>query len=755
MRAQKEISRAGSATRAVVNASVALVALTAALPAWAQDAAAPVEAAPAAADTATAADVESGLGDIIVTASKRSENLQRTPISVTALGSSMLETRAVVEPGQLNGLAPGVSIQPSFILLAYIRGLGNYSSQPGVDQSVAYNVDGIFISKPYGMPTIMFDQDRVEMLRGPQGTLQGRNATAGSINFISARPTMDFGAKVSVTYGNYDTLNTEGMINIPLGEGAALRVSGATAKHDGYFRNGYGDGNTAGARARLLLKPADRLEVLVTGEYTERDEKGSTYSPCPPGSSNPACEGVEWDPYAGTPGQGTDNVLNIDEDNYLRSKGKAIYAEVNYDMDFATLTWQPNYRKFTYNNHQSLSHVFGYAPAVRNSMHSQELRMASNAGSPITWVFGLYYGRESANEQNYFTTGEPPFVTINRPKYPSIGHVYFKNDINSYIYRSQSAFGQVTVPLFDGFRVLGGLRYTQDKKTQAGNTGVVLAGEDGVPFVRSVDVGGRQKQNKLNYKVGVEFDVADRVMVYGNVSTGYKAGGVNGIPPNTNFPGTFGPEEITAYQAGIKSRFLDNRAQINAEGFYYNYRGYQTSIFFTTNEGINIGGTTNSQKARIYGGEVEASFLITPQDQFDLSATVLSAIYTEFEVPEAGTSLSGERMQNAPRFTLNGNYTHTFELESGATIVAHAEARHESGQWVDYRQTDGSYQKGFIRASADITYTSPDDRYTLGAFIRNITNNAALLVANNNLGPYQLGTPYPPRTYGVRATAKF
>lgn len=723
-------------------------------------------AAPALAAEEQAADAQQadedtaqsgGLGEIVVTAQKREENVQKVPIAVTALGRDLLESRNISEPGQLNGMVPGVSIQPSFILLTYIRGLGNYSSQPGVDQSVAYNVDDIYISKPYGMPPIIFDLDRVEMLRGPQGTLQGRNAVAGAINFVTAKPRDEFGASASVTYGNYNALRVEGMVNVPLADGIALRVSGAMAEHDGYFDNGYGDQNVMGVRAKLLFEPTPNLEAVITAEYTKRDELGSTYSPCPPGST-PAqgCTGVAWHPWAGTPGQGTDAILDQDELNVLYSENKSIYAHVNYDLGFGTLTWVPNFRHWKYRNHQSLSSAFGYAPAVNDKMHSQELRISSNPGSPFSWVFGAYYGKETAQEENYFTSGLAPSVTIDRPGFWPIGNVYFKNDIYDLTYRSQSVFGQVTVPITSTLRISGGLRYTDDVKRQRGNTGIVLVDEDTLlPYVASVDVAGVQSSKKLNYRVGIEFDAAPDVMLYANMSDGYKAGGVNGVPPNSDFPPTFGPEEITAYQAGIKSRFLDNRLQINAEGFYYDYTGYQTSGFDVTDDGVLIGGTFNSQKARLYGGEIETVFAITDNDILGVNATFLSAIYTEFDVPATGAFFTGTRLQNAPSFTMTVDYKHTFDLANGAEVVMHGQTRHESGQWVDYRHTPGSYNDGFWRSLADISYHAPDKRWSITAFIDNITNDDALLVANGGLGPYMLGTPYPPRTFGVRVGAKF
>jgi len=709
---------------------------------------------PAANAAVAPAEGPEGLAEVIVTSNKREENLQRTDVAISVLSENALAQRNITDPGQLNALVPGVSIQPSFILLTYIRGLGNYSSQPGVDQTVAYNVDSIYISKPYGMPTLLFDQARVEMLRGPQGTLQGRNATAGSIDFISNKPVEEFQARASIAYGAYHQINTEGMVNIPLADGYALRVSGATAQHQGYFDNGYGDQNVAGARIRFLAKPIPGLTAIITGEYTNRNEKGMTYSPCPPGSTAAqGCAGVGWDPWAGSPGQGTSDVTNMNEPNMLDSVNSAIYAQIDYDLGFGTLTWIPNYRHWSYKNHQSLSGAFGYAPAVIDNMHSEELRIASNAGSRIAWVAGLAYGRESEpGEQNYFTTNAGPFITIDRPGFPSIGHVYYKNDIYTYTYVSKAAFAHASVPIFsDRFRFVGGLRYTNDEKVQSGNAGIVVAG----PTLLSADVGGSLGTNELTYKAGFEYDLAPDKMIYANYSTGYKAGGVNGVPPNSSIPATFQPETIRAIQGGIKSRFLDNRAQLNMEAFLYNYYGYQTSFFAATSDGVLIGATTNSQKARLYGAELEGTFLLTPDDQVSLAATGLNATYTEFVIPANGSNLSGTPLQNAPKWTFNGDYSHTFKLASGASLVPHATAHWEAAQWVDYRHSPGSLTDQHWRVAADLSFNSSDGKYHASAYVDNLFNDDALLVANAGLGPYQLGQPYPPRTYGVRLTANF
>jgi iron complex outermembrane receptor protein len=429
-----------------------------------------------------------------------------------------------------------------------------------------------------------------------------------------------------------------------------------------------------------------------------------------------------------------------------------VYANVNYDFDFGILTWVPSYRYIDYYLVQTASPSFAYAPAVHDDLDSQELRFSSEPDSPITWVGGLYYGRQWSQEQNYFLTGAEPYITVSEPGFPTITHVYFKNDVDRYVYESKSAFGQATapVPFLDGLRVVGGLRYTMDHKDYQGNTGAVLAG----PTLFDVPVAATESLYRITYKAGLEYDLTPQILTYANVSTGFKAGGANGKPPGSSIPAVFGPEKNTAYQAGIKSRFWDNRGQINAEAFYYDYDGYQTSAF-AEYKGVAIGYNVNSQTARMYGGEVEGTFLLTPDDRIAPSISLLSAKYIDFFIPATGINLSGKPMQNAPGFTFTTNYTHTFQLASGADIAAHVDAHYEGGQWVDYRLSPGSHQDGFWRADADLTYDSPDGKWSLTAYCHNLSNDGSINTANGGLGAYEIAIPYPPRTYGLRVTANF
>ncbi|MBC2777198.1 TonB-dependent receptor [Parasphingopyxis marina] len=696
------------------------------------------------------------LGTIVVTAQRRTEDLQRTPVSITAIGSDELASRGISDLANVQGLVPAVEFQPIFNLLVYIRGVGNYDLQPGVDPSITYNVDGNYVAHQYGLTPILFDLQRVEVLRGPQGTLYGRNAAGGAVNLITNRPVFDNEGSVSLEAGNYDLRGGEAMLNVALSPQVALRGSFAFSQHDGYLDSGFNDANNWGGRLRLLAEPTSNLSILVTAEYSEKDEMGGGVSFCPPGTDitiYPACAGVEWDPFLGNVGQGE---LDIARENYWEAENFAIYAEVNLEFDWGTITWQPAYRYVDYRNLQTYSPFFGYAPSARNKLHSQELRVSSPSGSSIQWVAGLYYARERSRDHtevlSAFALG-PDFIANSYDLFP-------------YITESRSAFGQITVPITNDIRLTGGLRYTDDQKRTTGQAvGYCQNATPGAdptcpsdfpapPATVVVPTGSTQNYETVTWRAGFEADVGPESMLYGSVSTGFKAGGINQIPAGFTAPATYGPEEITAYALGIKNRFLDNRLQLNAEAFYYDYRGYQTLGITILPGGILGFVTLNSQTAEFYGGEIESRFLITPDDRLDINISLLHAEFTEFNVPFAGQNFTGFRVPNAPGVTVSAGYQHEFDLGHGS-LTARIDGKYTSSQWVDVGHNSGSRQGGYTRTDLTLTYRDDDDRFSISAWLRNLENNAAIASYNNAVGLQPYGSPLPPRTFGVRGTVNF
>lgn len=677
--------------------------------------------------------------EIVVTAQKRDENLQDVPISITALTGDDLSSRGISNPQDLQGLLPGVTFQPNGDLFVRVRGIGTFNLQPGVDSAVAYTLDGNYIAHPAELPTVLFDMERVEALRGPQGTLFGRNANAGAVNFVTARPVHDFEVGASLGYGNYNLFQSELMVNVPVAEGVALRGSFASRSHDPYLDDGHNDENQIAARMRALIEPSDNFSLIATIDYNRRKDANIGVSECPPNAVEAACANVEWDPFDGN------DEANPDDYSFVESWGA--YAQMDLRLgEFGTLTWIPTYREADIAYLTTPTRPFLETSTV-NRLHTQELRLSSLSDSPINWVVGGYYSRERFDQVTTYFWDTNPAI----PRGP--GDVINFFNVDFYEAESLAAFAQVTVPLTDSFRVTGGIRYTDESKISIGTANAYTGTVDD-PVLASIPTGATLKDDRVTWKVGVEADVGPDNLLYANVSTGFKSGGVSQADPNIALPTTYGPETITAYQVGTKNRFLDGHLQINAEGFYYDYDGYQTILPSFQPSGLLYFLTINSQTARFYGGEIEAIVRATPNDQFDLSVALLDAEFTEFVV--GPNNFTGNEVPVTPNYTINLGYQRTFDLSNGGDITARIETQFVDDYFVDASNFPGGRQSAYMQSGANIRYTAPDGNWGVTGWIRNIENNGVFYNANPpGTRPVTIAYPYPPRTFGITLHGKY
>ncbi|MEI9851333.1 MAG: TonB-dependent receptor [Sphingomonas sp.] len=684
-----------------------------------------------------APESDEGLGDIVVTAQKQEQNLQDVPISVTALSSDDLTTRGIASAQDLQGLLPGVTFQPNGDLFVTVRGIGTFNLQPGVDSAVAYTVDGIYIAHPAQLPTLLFDIERVEALRGPQGTFLGRNANAGAVNFVTARPTGNFGVSGALGYGNYNLLSSEVTVNAPIAEGIAVRGAFATRKHDPYIADGHNDEDQIAARFRALIEPSDRFSLLATVDYNRRQDNNIGVAKCPPHAPEAACAGVPWRPFDGN------DQANPNDFSDIETWG--VYAQADLTIgEFATLTYIPSYRQGVTAYLTTPTRPFIRA-ADNDRLHSQELRLSSQSGSALQWVVGLYYSRERFERltTNYWDTN----TAI--PKSPDNVINYLKVDY--YKAESKAAFAQVTVPITAGLRVTGGIRYTDESKVSRGSVNA-YTGSVASPVLLSIPTGANLSDDGFTWRVGAEADLGPHSMLYANVSTGLKSGGVNQVDPTIGLPTTYGPERITAYQLGSKNRFLAGRLQVNAEAFYYDYKGFQTLLPSRQPNGLLYFLTVNSQTARFYGGEMEASFLATPDDRIDASVALLDAEFTDFVV--GPNNYTGNKPSNAPPYTVTAGYQRTFHVDNGGKVEARVETRLVGRHFVSANNLPLTIQSAYMQSGANIGYTAPDGAWSLTAWIRNIENNGIIYNSTApGTRPESVAYPLPPRTFGITLRA--
>jgi iron complex outermembrane receptor protein len=509
--------------------------------------------------------------------------------------------------------------------------------------------------------------------------------------------------------------------------------------------NGQDDDDTQGARLKVLFQPSENLRLLIAGDYTR--VRGEGVGDTPDISTHPD---HPWD----TTEPSTD---------YHDADLWTLHAQLDWDVGFGNFTFIPAYSSYKLN---SLTGFAGSKPPYQSQQSGQvtsELRFSSLPSSVVQWVAGAYYLHENTRGN---TLSEYPFPP---PPVPG-GDVFDKRNPTS-----QALFAQATIPATERFRMSGGLRYTHDKKDFTYQTGSYACA---TPIPNCTQIAGTgalvtesPDWNSLTYKAGAEYDLAPKSTLYAQIATGYKAGGAGDVDAGTTPPvlPIFQPERLTAFEVGSKNRIFDDRLQINGEAYYYNYRDFQLPHFgFLPPSFTNLGAViTNVGKVHVYGGEVEANYLITPNDRVDASvANIHSRIDSYTLIPAAAflteVNITGFELPHTPEWSGNLAYQHTLTFSNGARLVPRIEEHTEIGSWVEVSHvraagTSGnvvSYNRSYQMTNLYLTYQSAADKWELGAWLRNAENRAVIGGAYLT-GPTAYQLLNPPRTFGLTVTARF
>ncbi len=658
--------------RRLLLASVGTIAI--ASPAFAQDAA-----------------EEENTTEIVVTAQNREQSVNDVPIVIDVVGAEALRDSGFGSMNDMSKIAPVVQInQDQGTVKVTVRGVGTNSNDEAQDTSVVVNVDGEYINRPQALGSALFDIDRVEVLRGPQGTLYGRNSTGGAINFITRKAGKDFGVDATASFGNYDAVRFDGGIDIPFGDVAGIRFAGFYDERNGYVshpaRLGFGpfpsfaggrsdDNQSYGGRVSLRLEPTDALTINLAGEYAEKHFTPSVFAYADLNSggnapAGPGCNRAGYTRVAPAYSQtlcvpnGTNFLSAIDRGNFaapgfglgkLNDKTYAIRGRVAYEIsDAATLTYIGGYRSYEQTGLRTLPVSYrSYTFQSDAKTHSHELRL-NGVINGITYQVGGFYFKEAVDVESGF------LIPVGGPGGTFLS--YFVRDITS---DSKSAFGQVEVPLGDKLTVVGGLRYTSNSRdatyynaspfTQFGppDAFVVAPGTPSTNFLFGSGAGRKNfltlpylsklvlsmDESKVTWLAGVNYQPNPDTLLYAKASTGFKAGGFDSV-------GDFKPESNMAFEGGWKQSFgPHSEHQINLGGFYYNYKDLQVSVLLDTTVG---GQTFNAGKATIWGIEASGDFKVGPNTTFRASFNYLHAKYDElfaqfnvYTVPGTGTDVNG------------------------------------------------------------------------------------------------------------------
>jgi iron complex outermembrane receptor protein len=629
----------------------------------------------------TAAAAESGIEEIVVTAQRVTQNLQDVPLAVTAVSGAALQNANITDATRLELVTPGLTIGRSGTdLRPAIRGVRTENVGANADPTVGFFIDGVYQSRPSQAMAGFVDMSRVEVLRGPQGTLFGRNTYGGAISLVTNAPTADLGGAFNVMYGRFDRIRADGHVNLPASEVVQFRLAAMWEQADGYVNN-IGPGNDLGdedqffIRPSVRIAPSDGFELIVRGAYWKQEgaglaafgfkSKGTLVDPALVSATNSGRslggrpiaintrlrDGVAdlngfdigvpiLDPYT----------INFDATSVRDNEMKSLTAEANIELGDYTLRSITGY--VDWYSFRSTDNDFSPFPIAEDAnltdsdTFSQEFQLISPRGQTFEWIVGGYYFNDDIvetffNDQNnaFPAAGSPaaagpPFQAGTPTAGPfALVRADFMTPVEVRT-KSYAGFAQGTFNLSDQFAVTAGIRYTEDKKRYTRRLisvpGVTLANIATAP--PTAQANQRATFDKVTWRVAAEYKPSDDNLLYGSVSTGFTSGGFNGgtftaggvtqaLPP-------FDPQTITAYEVGSKNRFLDGMLQLNASLFYNDLKGLQVQTQ------LPVAGTTtvlsvtgNSGKARAYGGEVEA--ILRPTDAFTLgfNASILNAEY--------------------------------------------------------------------------------------------------------------------------------
>jgi iron complex outermembrane receptor protein len=707
--------------------------------------------------------------EILVTADRRTSSIQDVPISITALSGGTLEAAGIRTTEQLSDLTPGLLVQRSVVGKISIRGVGNENYTIAGDPGVAVHSDGVYVARASAGLFDLFDVNRVEVLRGPQGTLYGRNATGGVINVIPNAPVNEFEARVAGEFGNYNAYRLEAMVNAPLGDGWAVRLAGLGTWRDGFTRNTNAGASARGFdrldsrdmwglrgqiaydnggpfTARLAVEHLDDNSNLQAYKYLNRPDAlpDADFGGFGPDSLRTINQGFEPQ----IPGASRD--VGRDEDFFLtRQTGVALH--MGYDFGAAQLSSITGYRKTRFNwfNDGDGADIFyvNYIQQDRNEQWSQEVQLSSDPDKELSWLVGGFYFKETGNS----------FIAL--PFTFGFDLPFFIEIDGSARTEAVAGFGELRWKATDRLKITLGARYSHEKRSTRYRYEINF----GEPFVRLFD--DSASFNAFTPRFVINYELADTVNTYASVTRGFKSGGFNLLA----FQEGFEPEKVWAYELGVKAQTADRRATINGNIFYYDYTNIQVG------QTVNLQNIlTNAARSRIYGAEVE--FSVRPVSSFEagITAAYLNAKYKEFCTgdptqptapvspgcePENPVSLAGNFLPRSPEWTLTGNLSYTFDLGDSGNINLRTDWRFQSAMYFTQFNRRLIAQPAYVTGNAAINWTSANDRFTVGAFVNNLTDEAYFteVLESGAFNPQLVGQAYvaPPRTYGVRAAVRF
>lgn len=674
------------------------------------------------------------LGEIVVTAQRTAESLQNVPLAVSAFGEKDLEAAHIYQAQDLQAQVPGLFYGKfgSTNSQIALRGVGNLNQSIGGEQGVAVVRDGVVIGRPGAAANQIFDLERIEVLRGPQGTLYGRNTTGGVINMVTKAPSFsDVSAGGDLLFASYNQLRARATLNVPLSDTSAVRISALSDTRDGYGKNtlsglDIGDEKYRAVRLQYATTLTDTLDLRIIADMFAQKTGGSRLGF---GIPQPGVTPVPQ-PFPSNP---RDNAR--DHPEYSDNEGNGVAVILRNDFGWATLTSTTAFVRTRFDAlvDYDASEV-PWAWIRRKDMSdqvSQELQLTSDrsADSRLKWVAGLFYFHEDVATYARFKVNPSIFIVGD-------GRV---------VTNSVAAYGQGSYDITPALTATVGLRYTIDHKT--GFEHNIITPTGGTPT--SPEAHFRDRWPSFTPKFGLDYKLSDTVLLYGSVTKGFQSGGYNiGSLQGRGYD----PESLWAYEAGVKSRFLENRLQLNLAGFYYDYKDIITQ---NRQPGVALTFLENAAKARVQGIELEA--IAAPTSRIRLTATLgyLDAKYSKYSTQDPDRNftlfnLKGNRLPFSPEWSFNGTAQYTQPLSVG-DLVFRAEHRRLSRISFTSFNVPIASQEGYGKTNLRVSFKPTDGRWDAELFVENLEDKLTRSNVLVQRGQFHATTWYDaPRTIGLR-----
>lgn len=694
------------------------------------------------------------LEEILVTAQKREQSMQDVGIAITAISGEQMEALGYTNAQQVTAMAPGVStVQPNgeANYAIAIRGVANSDFTTNVESPVALYLDEVYISQMSGAGFMLFDMERVEILKGPQGTLYGRNATGGLAHYLTRKPTQEFEGYGRLIIGDYEQIKFDGAIGGGFGDKVSARLSVAHHQNDGYVTNVFpgapsGKLNNADDQAwrlQLLFEPTDALSILLNYRGSTQDIRTGFFEHVT------TTAGGDLQPATFNPVLGYDEV-DDNTDPYRGSFDRAGFNELDTEGFSATVNWDINEsmtltsisdystveRVYMEDSDASPARVFNFFLTTDSEQLSQELRLSGETDR-TRWVVGAYYLDLDISDSNGIVTDA--FIEAD----PADGGFGIPTPFDAGVYNpyrseleSTSVFAQLEFDFSDQFRGIIGARYINDQRDYLFNAFVAdfpafeekdyLAGL--VEIVNITDlfgVGtayvGERDDSDAAYRAQLDFIPNEDSLYYASFNRGVKSGGFNAVifpftDPTLNYDDetlSYDPEKLDAIEIGFKKTFADGRIRFNGAAYYYDYKDYQAF------EIIGVDTLTRNADAESIGFELDLQG--SPTDSFDF---ILGVAYNDIDVTLAdGTKTTSVQ---SPEWMYNALARYEWQLGSGS-IALQGDVSYRDEHYFSLAGIEAVREDGYGIGNVFLTYASEDRDWEISAFVKNVTDEEYLV----------------------------